>query len=527
MDIWKTRGVDDAEAPWGTDLMNKFTLAGAALAASLAFSLSAGAAHAGIVHGLTDDGRIVTFDDATPGTLDKDEAVTGLFQDETLIALEVHPCDGRLFAISDQDRLYEVDPDTGAATPVVTLGSALGETAIGAAIHPDSLVLRVVGESDANNSIDIETGAVTPETALQYADPDGALDPVVSGLAFFDGGLLAIDTERDELVSLDPAADGTLTRIGRLGVDAAAPVGLDHRSGDAALLASINVGGLSGLYAINPETGHIAFLGTIGDGTTIVDVAATAAAPEGLSMDKLDLKFDFKKSGKDQAHIRGKLPAPEGDYAGLVVTVDIGGAMRTFTLDSKGKAKNGNDTFMFEGKPKDGLVKYDTKFKKADLSDDLADEGMDGSEEAKKEDRDVIVVITVGDTAYAGEATVEYTAKVGKTGNAKLDKSTPIGGVGFLPDAECEGVDPPTGDGFTIDVRGNSNTVTVQVGETDAESPFIVTSTDQDITINVASGTQIHVILRGGSNTVVLPTEFFETHTSDIGGNRNEVVEQE
>ena len=45
---------------------------------------------------------------------------------------------------------------------------------------------------------------------------------------------------------------------------------------------------------------------------------------------------------------------------------------------------------------------------------------MDGSEDAKKADRQVVVVVELDGASYASEATVSYTAKVCKTGNAKL-----------------------------------------------------------------------------------------------------------
>jgi len=219
----------------------------------------------------------------------------------------------------------------------------------------------------------------------------------------------------------DPG-NGTLRTVGRLGVDASAPVGLDGKGGTGLALASINVGGKSGLYEVDLATGHIAFRGTIGDGTTVRDLAR-ANRPLDLQVDKLQLKFNFKKGGKDQVHLRGEIDDPNGgDYAGLVVTVDVGGVQRTFTLDKNGKARNGQDTFMLEGQPKNGLVKYDVKFKKGDFADDFEDEGMDGTEDAKKANRDVVVTVVLDGVTYEKTQTVVYTAKAGKSGNAKEKK---------------------------------------------------------------------------------------------------------
>ena len=62
------------------------------------------------------------------------------------------------------------------------------------------------------------------------------------------------------------------------------------------------------------------------------------------------------------------------------------------------------------------------KFKKGDFADDFADEGMDGTEDAKKENRDVLVTVVLDGVTYEKTQTVVYTAKVGKNGNAKEKK---------------------------------------------------------------------------------------------------------
>lgn len=249
--------------------MQRTRLTVAAAAISLGLLVHSTSAHAGEVYAITDGNRLVTFDDTTPGTLDGDVVVTGLFTDENLISLDVHPCDGRLFALSNQDRIYTIDPVSGAATISSALSSAIANRNVGAAFDPATLQLRVVDEADGNRTIDVETGAVTAESALQYdaTGPDAARNPVVSAITYVGADLVGVDTDLDELVAIDPAADGTLTRIGRLGLDGTAPVGLDYRAGDESLFASVNVGGLGGLYAIDPATGHIRFLGTIGDGS--------------------------------------------------------------------------------------------------------------------------------------------------------------------------------------------------------------------------------------------------------------------
>jgi hypothetical protein len=394
-----------------------------ALAATATFAV-AHDAHAEDVFAVTSENRLVTFDEETPGDVTNDVAITGLAGGEQVIAIDVRADDRQLYGVTDQDRVYSIDPETGAATTVSSLpGGTLGEP-IGADFDPETGDLRFVLDGDRNGSIAIATGAVTDDDTLEYKnnDPNRDETPELSALAFVGPGLFGIDTERDELVFMEDPSNGELETIDRLGVDAEGSVGLDGKGGTGLALASINVGGKSGLYDVDIETGYVAFRGTIGDGTEVRDIAR-AVRPEELLVDKLQLKFNFKKGGNDQVHLRGKLQDPnDGDYEGLVAVVDIGGIVQTYTLDKKGKGKVGQDTFMLEGKPKDGLVKFDVKYKKGDFADDFADEGMDGTEEAKKEEREVVVTVTIDGVTYEKVQTVIYTAKVGKNGNAKEKK---------------------------------------------------------------------------------------------------------
>ena len=79
----------------------------------------------------------------------------------------------------------------------------------------------------------------------------------------------------------------------------------------------------------------------------------------------------------------------------------------------------GGDTFHLEGQPKDGLIKYDVKFKKGDFADDWADEGL-LEESQKKSPRVIKVTVEIGDDIdCAHMVDVQYTAKPGKWGKTK------------------------------------------------------------------------------------------------------------
>ena len=67
-----------------------------------------------------------------------------------------------------------------------------------------------------------------------------------------------------------------------------------------------------------------------------------------------------------------------------------------------------------------GEVRLKMHVKKDDVSDELIDEGMDGSMDAKKEPKVVLVTVVYGGETFLREVTLSYTAKVGKTGKAKV-----------------------------------------------------------------------------------------------------------
>jgi hypothetical protein len=91
------------------------------------------------------------------------------------------------------------------------------------------------------------------------------------------------------------------------------------------------------------------------------------------------------------------------------VSIDFGGVEQTFVLDAKGRATDRGDTFKLLPSPGAGLVTYDLKLKKGDFVADLADDGMDGLLDAKKEARNVLVRLVVGDVTYETATGVEYT----------------------------------------------------------------------------------------------------------------------
>ena len=380
------------------------------------------------VFGVTETNELVRFTSVNPAALTTVGPVTGLQQSETIVGIDFRPNGLALYGLGSTGRLYTIDTATGAATEVATLSLALAGSTFGIDFNPTVDRLRVVSDADQNLRVDPTNGNVTADANEVYAagDAHDGENPTVVALGYtndFAGALTtelyAIDAVFDTLAVQNPPNNGTLTTVGALGFDAGDQTALDIAgSGNAAFAAITPDGLLTSFYSVDLATGQATLIGPVGAG---VQLRAMAVVPRRvLDVDHAVLKFNFNKPNKDKFMVSGTLPALDGPSDGVEVTVDIGGATQTFTLDRKGRSRVGGDTFALIGKPRNGRVKFQVQLKKGDFSDEMADEGMDGTEDAKKESRTIDVSFLVDDKLYETTLTVNYTAKAGKSGIAKF-----------------------------------------------------------------------------------------------------------
>ena len=139
---------------------------------------------------------------------------------------------------------------------------------------------------------------------------------------------------------------------------------------------------------------------------------------------KATIALNFKKPNADKINWNGTITIGAGiSLAGLPVTIDVGGAAQTFTLNKKGKANNGGgNKFSLQPKLKNGVTKAgNVKFSfqlKGDFTDDLADDGLiDAS--LKNVPVTVPASFMAGPQSYVTEQAFTYTATEGKKGTAK------------------------------------------------------------------------------------------------------------
>jgi hypothetical protein len=130
------------------------------------------------------------------------------------------------------------------------------------------------GATGNYSGMDAQTGEIGRDLTL--TEPDLVGLAYTESFAGSPGGVgYAIDAQSDELVRLDEPGDGSVvaTAVGPLGVDTDARVGFDIDATDGTAYASLTVGGVSQLYAIDLTTGGATLVGTIADGAPVIGLA--------------------------------------------------------------------------------------------------------------------------------------------------------------------------------------------------------------------------------------------------------------
>jgi uncharacterized protein (TIGR03437 family) len=253
-----------------------------------------GAAIEGTVFAVTAGNNLISFNQFAPNAIIKTAPITGLQTGEGILGIDFRPRTGQLFAVSNQSRVYTINPATAAAMQVGTAPFTPGVagTSYGVDFNPVPDRIRFVSDQEQNLRLNPDTGATAAtDTNLVYAtgDANAGQNPNVVAAAYtnsFSGAtttsLYVIDSNRD-ILALQGSAGGApvspntgqLFTVGALGVDTGDQVGFDIASPSGLALASLTPAGAtaSSLYSINLTTGAAALIGPIGSTEIIRDIA--------------------------------------------------------------------------------------------------------------------------------------------------------------------------------------------------------------------------------------------------------------
>lgn len=235
-------------------------------------------------YALTSTGRILGFDTARPTKIKTEVRVTGLGTDESLVQLEYRPANELFYGLSNQRRLYTVDPKTGATTRV-NATAFTSETLVGPVIdfNPVADRLRVIA-SEQNLRVNPNDGTLAGTDTDVFFDSNDVNDnriPQLAALAYDRNGrgatvttLFALDVTTNSLVrvgsrdgSPDAPNSGKLFTVAVLSVSFTSNAGFDiEPDGDTAYAALAPSGTGASLYRIDLKGGNADLVDPIDDG---------------------------------------------------------------------------------------------------------------------------------------------------------------------------------------------------------------------------------------------------------------------
>lgn len=240
-----------------------------------------------VVYGLDGNNNLIRFGSMSPGTVTNTFPISGLQIGESILGIDFRPNDGRLFAMSNMNRIYTLDTLSGAAIPigVAAFAPALNGFAYGFDFNPVPDRIRVHSDAEQDLRLNPNTGSLAGnDSSLTYAfgDANFGLNPNIVGTAYTNSvvgaittTLYAIDSNLDILVTLPSPNNGQMYTVGSLGVNTSNAVGFDISGNDGVAYAALTVAPniFSTLYFIDLTSGTAVMLGNIANPSALRGIA--------------------------------------------------------------------------------------------------------------------------------------------------------------------------------------------------------------------------------------------------------------
>jgi len=253
-------------------------------------------ANAAIVVGLTETDSLVKFSTNAPGTLIGGSVpITGINSGEDLKGIDFRPANNLLYGLGvagTTGTIYEINPDTGAATTVLG-GIAVSGTEFGVDFNPVPNALRIVSNTGQNLRIANNLSVVNVDGTLNPGSPNVVAAGYINSFAgATTTTLYVIDASNPSALDLkiqNPPNAGTLVDVGSLNAASNSQVGFDITSDNIAY-ASLTNNDASTLYGINLTTGSATEIGLIA-GEALDGIAIPVPVPPTILGSILGLGF--------------------------------------------------------------------------------------------------------------------------------------------------------------------------------------------------------------------------------------------
>jgi PKD repeat protein len=160
---------------------------------------------------------------------------------------------------------------------------------------------------------------------------------------------------------------------------------------------------------------------TVSDGQASTNSDLTVVVACQMQITRMRANLNFRKAFADSCSLTADIGLPNGfSPAGKLVTLDIGGAQSSFTLDAKNKAVNTQGRCAFKFNKKDGNWTITAKLARSNLQGAWADDGLVNADVPKPGNPVTLsVTVLVSDEAFVADETLFYTAKAGRSGAAR------------------------------------------------------------------------------------------------------------
>jgi len=142
-----------------------------------------------------------------------------------------------------------------------------------------------------------------------------------------------------------------------------------------------------------------------------------------LVLSKTQIKLNFAKANNDSVKIDGLLALPSGfNASNVTLLIDVGGIAKKLTLNARGQAKLGNDSFQLRpvkrGLAAPAAAKFSLSFSKGAFAGMLdASSGLSNADLAPVQ-RNVAISLAFGTGVQQKTQVLSYSAKKGKSGVA-------------------------------------------------------------------------------------------------------------
>lgn len=234
-------------------------------------------------YGITSSNVLAKFNANAAQTVLSQIPVTGLQPGENLLSIDFRPATGQLYGLGNSNRLYVINIETGAARAVATAAFTPGLLGTVASIDFNPTVdrIRVVSNVGENFRLNPETGTV--------AAIDGNINNAekITGVAYTNSYAGAatttlFDIDSYNLFKQDPPNNGTITKIGSLGLSGAVAGDFDISPDNKVVLVPVTAGTTSSLYQLDTLSGTLTNLGQLALPVTSIAIPSN---PVGYGVD--------------------------------------------------------------------------------------------------------------------------------------------------------------------------------------------------------------------------------------------------